>query len=76
MRRSPVVVALAAGCVLSWGADWLTDGGNVQRTAWQKDEKILSTDNVKDMKLLWKTQAGQRAPPDALAVSAADRGHA
>src|SRR5947208_3539182 len=54
MRTKPVLVALAAGCVLSWGADWLTDGGNVQRTAWQKDEKILSTDSVKAMKLLWK----------------------
>ena len=56
MRKSPVVVALAAGCVLSWGADWLTDGANVQRTAWQKDEKLLSTDSVKGMKLLWKTK--------------------
>src|SRR5258708_4784398 len=35
-------------------ADWLTDGGNSQRTAWQKDEKILTTDSVKNMKLLWK----------------------
>ena len=42
MRKLPVVVGLAAGCVLGWGADWLTDGGNVQRTAWQKDEKILA----------------------------------
>src|SRR5260370_5326984 len=56
MRTSLVVVALAAGCVLSWGADWLTDGGNVQRTAWQKDEKVLGTDTVKGMKLLWKTK--------------------
>jgi len=38
----------------AWTADWLTDGGNAQRTAWQKDEKILTTANVKDMKLLWK----------------------
>ena len=42
------------GGVLAWGADWLTDGGNPQRTAWQKDEKILSADSVKNMKLLWK----------------------
>ncbi len=35
-------------------ADWLQDGGNSQRTAWQQAEKILSTANVKDMKLLWK----------------------
>src|SRR3954462_7047555 len=54
MRRLPLLAAIGAGCVLGWGADWLTDGGNVQRTAWQKDEKILSTDSVKGMKLLWK----------------------
>ena len=35
-------------------ADWLTDGGDPQRTAWQRNETILKKDNVKDMKLLWK----------------------
>lgn len=35
-------------------ADWLTDGGDVMRTNWQKDEKILNTKNVKDVQLLWK----------------------
>src|SRR5262245_42946669 len=34
-------------------ADWLTDGGDPQRTAWQKHETILTKDTVKDMKLLW-----------------------
>ncbi len=52
MRLIPVVLALAMGCV--WAGDWLTDGANSQRTAWQKDEKILTLQNVKDMKLLWK----------------------
>src|ERR1700724_2437573 len=42
------------GCISAFGADWLTDGGNSQRTAWQKDEKTFTTANVKDMKLLWK----------------------
>jgi len=40
--------------VSAWSADWLTDGGNPQRTAWQKDEKILSPATAKDIKLLWK----------------------
>ena len=40
-------------------ADWLTDGGDPQRTAWQRHETILTKDNVKDMKLLWKVQARQ-----------------
>ena len=35
-------------------ADWLTDGGDPQRTAWQKNEHILTVSNVKGMKLLWK----------------------
>ena len=35
-------------------ADWLTDGGDPQRTAWQKNERILNVSNVKGMKLLWK----------------------
>src|SRR4051794_38177368 len=48
------LASLFVVCGLSQGADWLTDGGNQQRTAWQKDEKILSKSNVKDMKLLWK----------------------
>lgn len=37
-------------------ADWLTDGGNIERTAWQQDETLLSTTTVKNMKLLWKTK--------------------
>jgi outer membrane protein assembly factor BamB len=35
-------------------ADWLTDGGDAQRTGWQKDEHILTKDNVKNLKVLWK----------------------
>src|SRR2546430_6678068 len=55
MRRLvTVVVALFVGSLVALGSDWLTDGGNPQRTAWQKDEKALTTDNVKNMKLLWK----------------------
>ena len=35
-------------------ANWLTDGVDSRRTAWQQNETILTTANVKDMKLLWK----------------------
>ena len=52
--RIAIGIAIALICVPIWGADWLTDGGNPQRTAWQKDEKILGADSVKGMKLLWK----------------------
>jgi outer membrane protein assembly factor BamB len=37
-------------------ADWLTDGADPQRTAWQRHETILTTDTVKDMTLLWTVQ--------------------
>src|SRR5260370_20089394 len=54
MGRLPGWIALLASCVPGPGADWLTDAGNVQRTNFQKDEKILSPDTVKGMQLLWK----------------------
>src|SRR6516165_11997015 len=54
MRRLSVLIALGAGCISCWAADWLTDGGDVKRTAWQRDEKIFSAASIKNMKLLWK----------------------
>ena len=67
--RKPIWVAstmLLLGCLLNWSptpqaqsnkmADWLTDGGDIERTAWQRSETILSTASVKNMKLLWKTK--------------------
>jgi outer membrane protein assembly factor BamB len=54
-KLRPVWIGFAC-CGLICGADWLTDGGNQQRTAWQQDEHILSKDNVKDLKILWKIQ--------------------
>lgn len=49
-----IAAVLALACVPSRAADWLTDGADVQRTNWQKDETILTTANAKDIKLLWK----------------------
>ena len=52
------VVSAAAAWTATPGAqgpartDWLTDGGDPQRTAWQRHETILTKDNVKDMKQL------------------------
>src|SRR5262245_20917213 len=42
-------------------ADWLTDGGDIERAAWQKNERLLSTTSVKNMKLLWKTRLDNEA---------------
>ncbi len=58
MRRtvfiSSLTIAFWAG--MAGGADWLTDGANSQRTAWQQNEKLISPTTVKGMKLLWKTK--------------------
>jgi outer membrane protein assembly factor BamB len=53
-RKVSLVVLLLLACAPGRGADWLTDGGNPQRTAWQQDEKVITTANVGGMKLLWK----------------------
>jgi outer membrane protein assembly factor BamB len=60
-----LALALACGATATWivtpaaqpqKADWLTDGADPQRTAWQRNETILTKDTVKDMKLLWKVK--------------------
>jgi outer membrane protein assembly factor BamB len=53
MRFLTCVLALLLCGVPSWSADWLTDGGNPERTAWQKDETVFTLDNVSETKLLW-----------------------
>jgi outer membrane protein assembly factor BamB len=59
MNRRSVAVLLALGAIAApraqtRKADWLTDGGDPQRTAWQRHETILTKTTVNDMKLLWK----------------------
>jgi hypothetical protein len=53
-REITKFVVFFVACNCAHAADWLTDGGNPQRTAWQKDEKILKKSNVKEITLLWK----------------------
>lgn len=38
--------------------DWVTDGGDVNRSGWAKDEKILTKANVGTLKLKWKLETG------------------
>ena len=54
MRMLGTVILIIVGCATAWGADWLADGGNSKRTAWQQDETILTKANISEMKLLWK----------------------
>ena len=55
MRRIVVALGIICLCAACWGADWLTEGGDPGRTGWQKNETILNPQNVKGIKLLWKT---------------------
>src|SRR5215831_1404760 len=55
-----VVAVFFVAVGLANAADWLTDGGDIQRSGWQKDEKILTPANVKDMKILWTYDSGNQ----------------
>ncbi|MDQ2711212.1 MAG: pyrrolo-quinoline quinone [Acidobacteriota bacterium] len=52
--RKVICLLVAVTGMSARAADWLTDGGGPQRTNWQRDEHILTKDNVKDLKILWK----------------------
>lgn len=54
MRSLPTIIVLFSCSLMAWSADWLTDGKDPQRTNWQRDEKILTVSNAKNIKLLWK----------------------
>ena len=54
MKNLAVLVTLLAGSCMA--QDWLTYGGDPQRTNWQKYERDLNKDNVKNLRLLWKRQ--------------------
>ena len=51
-----VAIAVSVCCAAALASEWPTDGGNPQRTNWQKDETILSKANVANLKILWKIQ--------------------
>src|SRR6187402_1073663 len=48
--------ALFCSMAVAQNGNWLVSGGDVQRSGWNKDEKILSKSNVGNLKLLWKTK--------------------
>jgi outer membrane protein assembly factor BamB len=54
------VTVLAQTATGSRLVDWLTDGGDVERSGWAKNEKILTRDNVKSLKLKWKLETGNQ----------------
>jgi len=53
LPHTAVVSAQTTGAALY---DWITDGGDNQRTGWNQQEKTLTKDNVKNLKVLWKLE--------------------
>lgn len=56
MRTSAIAPLFALLAFSAAAADWLTDGGDIQRTNHQKQETILTKSNVNGLQLLWKTK--------------------
>ena len=54
MKILTAILAFAVCCAALIASDWPTDGGNPQRTNWQKDETILNKNNAANLKVLWK----------------------
>ena len=50
------IALLLAGSVAALAADWLSYGGDAQRSGWQRRGKQFTTGNAKELKLLWKRQ--------------------
>jgi hypothetical protein len=48
-------------CGIAFATNWLTDGGDNQRTGWNKEEHTLTKENINTLKLLWKTPTGNDA---------------
>jgi outer membrane protein assembly factor BamB len=59
--KQTLTIGLACCCLCAAAAsaaDWLTDGGNPQRTNWQASETILNKQSVIGLRLLWKASLG------------------
>lgn len=54
MKKTLVAVALACVGATVSATDILTEGVDIGRTGWVKDEKVFTTANVGSSKLLWK----------------------
>ena len=61
LRKAVIILLSLAGLCLPLAhaqvgrvADWLTHGGDAQRTGWQKYETTINKESVKGFQLLWK----------------------
>ena len=74
MRRILAALVLCTGATLA-ASDFLTEGVDIGRTGWVKDEKIFTTKNVGGMKLQWtlKLDSTPRAMHNLFAPLIAER---
>src|SRR5438132_13981007 len=56
MRRPAVLCAVLLACGAAWSGDYLIEGGDNGRTGWLRNDKSFNTNNVRNMRLLWKTK--------------------
>ena len=56
MRRLAVLCAVLFACGAAGSTDYLMEGGDNGRTGWLRNDKSFNTNNVRNMKLLWKTK--------------------
>ena len=60
-ERGPVPAArVQQGTATSNLIDYSTDGADIERSGWVKDEKILTRQNVGTLKLKWKLETGNQ----------------
>ena len=58
--QRPAAPPVAQGAAASNLVDYTTDGADIERSGWVKDEKILTRQNVGTLKLKWKLETGNQ----------------
>ncbi|HEY1946278.1 MAG TPA: hypothetical protein VGG97_04680 [Bryobacteraceae bacterium] len=56
-----IAVTALTACLIVWGDDWPSQGGNPQRDGWAKYEKGFTKQNVGGLQLLYTYQADNQA---------------
>src|SRR6266576_4386598 len=77
MRKTALraaVVCLAASALIHGQSrkshDWLTWGGDPERSGWNRSEVALSKTSVRNLELKWKAQIDKPAPIDIMSGAA------
>lgn len=58
-----MVVLLGGAAALAPAADWLNEGGDAQRSGWQRREEVLTPRSVTGLRLIWKRRLEAAGTP-------------